>query len=487
MQELNEIWKIIPNFDNYEASNTGKIRHKNNKLISSNKLGRSGYIRKTLIDNNKNKINTTVHYLICTTFHGPKPSEFHTVDHIDKNKINNNENNLKWATPSEQNTNKTKKNTVGGYPIEMVDIETEEIMATFKNSAFASRILDLGDRHVISRMINNKLCLLENCYFRQLHYDDFKDEEWKKLKENFWISSYGRIKNDQNIPLNVTPTRHGYYVIQFNKKTEYVHRLVATTFIENPNNYSVVNHKDNNGLNNHINNLEWCTHEYNTVHAQIFLKKEKQMIKDQKKQEFEQKKEEKEEKEKKEKKEKQTLKVYKFDVKNKKLINTFNSIQEAADDAEINHSSMCKRINNKINVRDTMWSYTNELPEISQTKEKLIYKFDKDINLIKIYNTIEEAALEENISPSTMRRITKNSSLVGNFIYSRDENPSDITNISSIRTNKIVEKVNSDTGEIITVYNTNREAADAEKLVPNTIKYRIQKGIVKDGILFRYQ
>lgn len=42
-----------------------------------------------------------------------------------------------------------------------------------------------------------------------------------------------------------------------------VHRLVAETFISNPNNLPCINHKDENPSNNSIENLEWCTIEYN--------------------------------------------------------------------------------------------------------------------------------------------------------------------------------------------------------------------------------
>jgi len=42
-----------------------------------------------------------------------------------------------------------------------------------------------------------------------------------------------------------------------------VHRLVASAFIENPNNLPEINHKDENTLNNRADNLEWCSRQYN--------------------------------------------------------------------------------------------------------------------------------------------------------------------------------------------------------------------------------
>ena len=46
-----------------------------------------------------------------------------------------------------------------------------------------------------------------------------------------------------------------------------VHRLVATAFIPNPNNYPIVNHKDCNPANNIFTNLEWCSYSYNNTYG----------------------------------------------------------------------------------------------------------------------------------------------------------------------------------------------------------------------------
>lgn len=52
------------------------------------------------------------------------------------------------------------------------------------------------------------------------------------------------------------------------KQTYTVHRLVAKQFIPNTDNKPIVNHIDNNGLNNNVSNLEWCTYSENLKHAQ---------------------------------------------------------------------------------------------------------------------------------------------------------------------------------------------------------------------------
>jgi len=60
---------------------------------------------------------------------------------------------------------------------------------------------------------------------------------------------------------------HGYYRVTLSKnnttKHYSVHRLLALTYLPNPTNYPCVNHKDCNRQNNDLDNLEWCSYEFN--------------------------------------------------------------------------------------------------------------------------------------------------------------------------------------------------------------------------------
>ena len=64
-------------------------------------------------------------------------------------------------------------------------------------------------------------------------------------------------KNKKNGYMQITLSKNGA------SHSFTIHRLVATAFISNPNNLEFVNHKDENKENNNVDNLEWCTREYN--------------------------------------------------------------------------------------------------------------------------------------------------------------------------------------------------------------------------------
>lgn len=90
--------------------------------------------------------------------------------------------------------------------------------------------------------------------------------------EHYSINEYGDILNTRfNRILSPYLTAQGYRGVQLwkdNKCTNYsVHQLVAICFIPNPENKSLVNHKDSNRQNNYYLNLEWSTNLENIQHG----------------------------------------------------------------------------------------------------------------------------------------------------------------------------------------------------------------------------
>lgn len=100
------------------------------------------------------------------------------------------------------------------------------------------------------------------------------EEIWKDIKGYeglYQVSNYGRVKsfkhNKEKLRKEVKDNM-GYLIVNLskngNKKIYKIHRLVAEAFLQNPNNYPQVNHKDENKINNRADNLEWCTAKYNS-------------------------------------------------------------------------------------------------------------------------------------------------------------------------------------------------------------------------------
>lgn len=100
-------------------------------------------------------------------------------------------------------------------------------------------------------------------------------EIWKDIEGyngRYQVSNLGRIKSLPGISktkrfkgevLKTFTDGAGYSCVNLSRKLFKVHRLVAIAFIENPNNYKCVNHKDENKSNNRVDNLEWCNYKYN--------------------------------------------------------------------------------------------------------------------------------------------------------------------------------------------------------------------------------
>lgn len=97
-------------------------------------------------------------------------------------------------------------------------------------------------------------------------------KDLKGFEEYYSITEDGRIfsKRSQRF-LKASLKENGYVYIELNIEGDVyykrVHRLVAETYIPNPDNKLMVNHKDGNKSNNHFTNLEWVSGSENNIHA----------------------------------------------------------------------------------------------------------------------------------------------------------------------------------------------------------------------------
>ena len=159
-----------------------------------------------------------------------------------------------------------------------------------------------------------------------------KIEEWKDIvgyDGMYMVSNLGRVKSIERIitysdgrvykyheKILKQSVNKGYMKVTLSKNSKVtskkVHRLVAEAFLSNKNNYPQVNHKDECTTNNNIDNLEWCSQEYNNNYGTRIERIKKKINKEALSFKY---------------KNKNGKKVYQYDNK-LKLINVFPTLRE---------------------------------------------------------------------------------------------------------------------------------------------------------------
>lgn len=98
---------------------------------------------------------------------------------------------------------------------------------------------------------------------------DYSDERWKETEyPNIWCSTKGRFYNTETKSfVDERPDRHGHLHLNINNSPPYhqpsSHRIIASMFIDNSNNYELVRHLDDDPTNNDVCNLAWGTRKEN--------------------------------------------------------------------------------------------------------------------------------------------------------------------------------------------------------------------------------
>jgi len=148
-------------------------------------------------------------------------------------------------------------------------------------------------------------------------------ETWKDIDidgyENYEVSSFGKVRNKNTGRILKAANKGGYYSVSLSNKkskTFSVHQLVAKAFIPNLENKPQVNHKDKNGLNNNLSNLEWNSHQENCIHRSAGVKQTTN----------------------------QNLEIYRINPNTNEILEKYNSIEDAAKYILDNNNNL--KINN---------------------------------------------------------------------------------------------------------------------------------------------
>lgn len=199
--------------------------------------------------------------------------------------------------------------------------------------------------------------------FEGLYYFDNEFCIWsyKRCETN----SIGIKKLIGGKKLNIT-YRNGYASVTLKDKSKYkyfyVHRLLASTFLDNFTHNSEVNHLDGNKTNNNLNNLEVCTHKENMQHSTNVLLEGNQKL------------------------------VYQYDLKGNFLKEWQNSFEvgRVLKIIPTNISKCC--LGKRKYAGDYQWSYSKKdrLNTIQKANNlsKLVEKYDIDNNFINTYPSL---------------------------------------------------------------------------------------------------
>lgn len=383
------VWKEIPNFSKYEASDDNHgIRNKKSGKVLKRTKPESGYIRYCIINNDNKKKWVLEHILVANTFidnSDNKPQ----VNHKDMNKSNNHISNLEFVTRDENMKHRYENSNVKKSGKAVIQIKDNKVINEFESikQAFEETGVNMmGIIRVCKKMYGSKTAGGFVWKYKE-NNDDLEREVWKKIKDSdiYLVSNMGRVKNKKTGNILKGHKRNGYISVRI-EKSFLVHRLVAFTFLDNPENKSQVNHLNGVKDDNRVSNLEWSSPSENTSHARdigllnIVTKRE----------------------------------VYQLN-KGGEILNRFENILQAS--RHVNGHS--PRIIEVCRGRQELykWKYVDNRSDDDKPKTgKCIYKL-KDSEILEMYLSVIEASKIIGIGINTVRRYCKSGNILNGYKY----------------------------------------------------------------------
>lgn len=279
-------WRPIKGFKEYFINIRGEIKsfQKGKPYILNPHICTAGYFVVSLYSSGSQHV-LKVHKLMALTYL-PNPENKPVVDHIDRNKLNNNLSNLRWVTYKENSAN---RNEYSGVAKEIAQIDYEgNIVRIFSSAAEATKVMNIKIKDKIPRCARGEIETVEGYKWKYINDDDNEelyepeaDEIFKPVVgyyktekiyyPNYKISNYGTLINIES-GLKRKPVENVYKIYNLTyegvSKSFYTHVLVASFFIDGmTEDRCYVNHKDENKHNFHWTNLEWITHEENVRYS----------------------------------------------------------------------------------------------------------------------------------------------------------------------------------------------------------------------------
>jgi len=219
-QNINdEIWKELEDFKGLLISNKGRVQNKNvaNQKITDGSKGEQDYY--TLSFKRK---RYKVHYLVCLAFNGYPEDNNMTVDHIDRNSLNNCAENLRWSSKQEQAINRESVK-----PVEVYDLNTLKIIKKYNTKTDVAEEYNTTDSVISNNVLLSRLQPNDKIMYRltsnknlSVRYSNMSLDEKKEREKiilNYDIEILNRDKNKrksniENLPLHITKSGLKYYL-----------------------------------------------------------------------------------------------------------------------------------------------------------------------------------------------------------------------------------------------------------------------------------